>query len=240
MSSKSGKQKEGAAAGRAENRLRAQEQVRRRRILFRIVWFLVAPVAAIAIAWFYLSRPMPKPAKPIRLTVPAHSGIMGISHVLQRDGVVRSAYVFAIVAKFGGKGTELKSGHYKFSGELGLEQVIDRLTEGPNDSASDRTRVTIPEGFTVTQIAKSLGERGIVDAALFEKYVTDPDSISNLTAEFPLPKASLEGYLFPDTYDFLPHSTPGQVANQMLMNWQAILPSLSARDHVGAQWASQR
>lgn len=162
---------------------------------------------------------MPKPAHPIRLFVQAHSGVVGIGSTLAREGVVRNAYAFAIVAKLQGKGSALKAGHYRFSGELTLDQVIDRLAEGPNDSASDKTRVTIPEGYTVDQIGKLLAEKGILDADQFQRFVSDPASFSGLTADFALPRTCLEGYLFPDTYDFLPHSSPTQIVNEMLLNF---------------------
>ena len=102
-----------------------------------------------------------------------------------------------------------------------MEQVIDRLAEGPNDLEADRTRVTIPEGFTVEQIGKLLAEKGVMDAGQFQKFVTDPSAISGLTADFPLPSpcTSLEGYLFPDTYGFLPHSSPTQIVKEMLLNF---------------------
>lgn len=205
--------------GRASNRLRAQEQVRRKRMWVRLLTFTALPLLVVVTAWFFISRPMGRRDSPVRLTVPAHSGILGIGSVLQRDSVVRSAYAFAITAKLGGKGGELKAGHYKFSGELTLEQVIERLTEGPNDLAADRQRVTIPEGYTVDQIGKLLSEKGVLGAGQFVQYVTDPASISALTSDFPLPHSSVEGYLFPDTYEFLPHSSPAQIANEMLLNF---------------------
>jgi UPF0755 protein len=71
-----------------------------------------------------------------------------------------------------------------------------------------------------------------MDAGQFQKFVTDPSVIGGLTADFPLPTGStssssstpsshvsLEGYLFPDTYDFLPHSSPTQIVNEMLLNF---------------------
>ncbi len=164
---------------------------------------------------------MPRPARPIRLSVAAHSGVIGIGKTLQQDGVVRNAYAFALTAKLDGKASSLKAGHYRFSGELGLDQVIYRLTEGPNDLEADKTRVTIPEGYTVEQIGKLLAEKGIMDSGQFQKFVTDPSSISGLTTDVPLPTpcTSLEGYLFPDTYGFLPHSSPTQIVNEMLLNF---------------------
>jgi UPF0755 protein len=155
------------------------------------------------------------------MSVATHSGVISIGRALQQEGVVRSAYAFALTAKLDGKASALKAGHYKFSGELGLDQVIERLAEGPNDLVADKTRVTIPEGFTIKQIDSLLAEKGVMGAGQFQKFVTDPAWISGLTTDFPLPPscASLEGYLFPDTYGFLPHSSPTQIVNEMLLNF---------------------
>jgi len=162
---------------------------------------------------------MPRPARPIRFYVTAHSGVIEIGRALQREGVVRNAYAFAMTAKVDGKASELKAGHYRFSGELALDRVIDRLVEGPNDLDADRTRVTIPEGFTIAQIDRLFAEKGVMDAGQFQKFATDPTAIAGLNTDFTLPRASLEGYLFPDTYGFLPHSSPTQIVEQMLVNF---------------------
>ncbi len=182
---------------------------------------VVAPVLGLTVLWYWATRPMQRPARPIRLSLAAHSGVIGIGKALQQEGVVRNAYAFALTAKLDGKAASLKAGHYRFGGELGLEQVIYRLTEGPNDLEADKTRVTIPEGYTVEQIDKLLAEKGVMDSGQFQKFVTDTSAISGLTVEFPLPSPcnSLEGYLFPDTYGFLPHSSPTQIVNEMLLNF---------------------
>ncbi len=215
------------SSSRTSNKLREQEKLRRRKMLKRSFWFLMAPIVGLVVLWFWETRPIPSPTRPVRLTIPAHSGTLEIGKILQREGVVRNAYIFAISAHFdrpgdgvtSPKSNALKSGHYRFTGELKLDQVIDRLEEGPNDTTSDRIRVTIPEGFTIEQIGKALAAKGVLDEHEFVNFVTDPNSIAVLTADYPLPKASLEGYLFPDTYLFLPHSSTAQIVTEMLVDF---------------------
>lgn len=222
-SKQGGRDKTGSGPGpvRSGNSLREKDRMRRKQLFTRLVCIVLVPALTLAVLWEWATRPMPRPAREIRLAVAAHSGVIGVGRVLQQDGVVRSAYAFAITAKLGGKASSLKAGHYKFGGDLGLDQVIDRLTEGPNDLAANRTRVTIPEGFTVDQIGELLADKGVMDTGQFQKFVTDPSAISGLTVDFPLPDSctSLEGYLFPDTYAFLPHSSPTQIVNEMLVNF---------------------
>ena len=173
-------------------------------------------IALVAYAQF---RPVTAPAQPVRLRIKGKSGLLGIGRTLQENGVVRSRYAFAAAARLSGKANELKAGNYKFSGTLSIDKIIERLAQGPNDSAADRLHVTIPEGYTVDQIAKSLDARGIVNGREFLEFVTNPTAYEVLPTDFALPKHSLEGYLFPDTYDFLPHQQPMQVAAAMLNNF---------------------
>jgi UPF0755 protein len=203
----------------SENRLRSREQARRRTLWRRVLLFVGLPFAVASALIYTQCRPVPTPAAPIRLRVRGHSGLFAIGKTLQENGVVRSGMAFAVAARFSGKASELKAGNYKFSGDLTLEHVIERMAQGPNDSAADRLHVTIPEGFTVDQIAKTLEARGVVNAKEFLEFVTNPNAYEVLPSDFPLPKHSLEGCLFPDTYDFLPRQTPMQVAAAMLNNF---------------------
>jgi UPF0755 protein len=185
----------------------------------RVLLFCTLPLCVAATMVFVMLRPVSSPGTPIRLRVKGKIGLLGIGRTLQENGVVRSKYGFALAARLYGKAAELKAGNYKFSGDLSLEKVVERLAQGPNDSAADRLHVTIPEGYTVDQIAKTLDARGIVNARDFLEFVTNPNAYEVLPADFPLPKHSLEGYLFPDTYDFLPRQQPMQVAAAMLNNF---------------------
>ncbi len=203
----------------SENRLRTREIARRRTLWRRLLLFVGLPILAFAALIYTQWRPVQTPASPIRLRIRGHSGLLSVGKTLQENGVVRSGVAFAVAARLSGKASELKAGNYKFSGDLTLERVIERLAQGPNDSAADRLHVTIPEGYTVDQIAKTLEARGIVNAKEFLDFVTNPNAYELLPVDFPLPKHSLEGYLFPDTYDFLPKQTPMQVAAAMLNNF---------------------
>jgi len=216
VTSKSGDNKQ--ASG---NTLRKAEERRRRSLFKRLLIFLFTPIVLVCGWWFLATRSVlvAKTGHPIRMTVPSHVGVLGIGRSLAASGVVRSAYAFAIAAKLNGKGGSLKAGHYRFTGTITLDSVVERLSEGPNDTVSDRSRVTIPEGFTLEQISKVLADHGIVDAKEFMKYVTDASLFSALPSEVPLPGTTLEGYLFPDTYYFLPHATVAQVVGEMLMNF---------------------
>ena len=125
---------------------------------------------------------------------------------LEARGIIRSGFAFAWTASSKGLESRFRPGTYRISKGMTGDVILARLT-----SNSAELRVTIPEGLTIVQIAQRLSDAGIAD----------PSSIRTCaqTCPFDLPLlatrpegASLEGYLFPDTYDF----TTGMMANDVV------------------------
>ena len=88
----------------------------------------------------------------------------------------------------------IKAGRYDFGEPATPGRVLDRLVAGD----VRRQRLTIPEGFSLVEIAARLEEEGVGHADTFLRLARDPDFIASLGIDSP----SLEGYLFPDTYLF--------------------------------------
>lgn len=110
------------------------------------------------------------------------------ARMLRESGVISSENFFLAVLRLTGRSNALKAGEYALSPRAGVFAVIDVITGGK----AVRTRVTVPEGFTSSQIAGLLAEKKLADAAKFREIVA---------------KKKLEGYLFPQTY-FLEAGTP--------------------------------
>jgi UPF0755 protein len=87
--------------------------------------------------------------------------------------------------------------------------------------------VTIPEGFTIAQIAEVLDLKGVTDIKEFVRLAHDPDFIlTALKLELP----SLEGYLFPNTYHIARHTTAKDVITVLVENmWRIFTPEFRAR-----------
>jgi len=145
--------------------------------------------------------------------IPARSGSAVVAEKLQEAGVIRNAHVFLWLARLTGDAGRFQSGDYRLSPSMTSREIIAHLRRGGLDG-NDKT-VTIPEGWTLKQIAAALSEKGVVkDGAAFLAFVMRRDS--PLSAPFPLPEAGLEGYLFPDTYRFEANTRPEKVAQAML------------------------
>lgn len=120
-----------------------------------------------------------------------------IAHNLEKDNLISSALVFEIYAKL--KSELIQVGVYKLSSEQSLKEIFNTLAQG---KASEYL-VTIPEGWRITQIDEYLGSKQIIKAGGLIKIASAD-----------------EGYLFPDTYRFLPDSDPQEIRKTMLDNFK--------------------
>jgi UPF0755 protein len=117
-----------------------------------------------------------------------------VARRLQDAGVVRNASGFKLLAWLRGDARRIKAGPYDFGGPATPGRVLDRLVAGD----VRRQRLTIPEGFSLREIAARIEAEGIGSAETFLQLARDPEFIASLGIASP----SLEGYLYPDTYLF--------------------------------------
>ena len=112
---------------------------------------------------------------------------------LEKEGLVRSKYVFLVFAK-SEMGKSLQAGYYKLSPSMSTNEIIKRIQKGEIDAYS----ITVPEGYRVLQIAKILSEKAGIDQSKFIEAAT-----------------GTEGTLFPDTYLFPVNYEPSKIVRAM-------------------------
>ncbi len=117
-----------------------------------------------------------------------------IARELQRDGVIRSSTAFLLVHYAQGQGS-LRAGEYKFDAPANALEVRRRLMRG---DVYART-VVVPEGYNMFDIAAVVEQAGLGTAA---DFLAAAQSDSFLLKGLDPVATSLEGYLFPDTYQF--------------------------------------
>lgn len=140
---------------------------------------------------------------------------------LQEKGLISHWAYFSAYLWKEGKLHELRAGEYDIPPGLTIAEIVLLLTE--EGGGKRQVRVTFPEGWTIEDMALRLSESGF-DGDGFLRVAQDPPA--DLLAKYPiieenLPEgASLEGFLFPDTYLFLHDSDPQDIITRMLGNFE--------------------
>ena len=131
---------------------------------------------------------------------------------LQREGVLRDAWIPLIYMKVFRSRDSMKAGVYRFAAPLAPVDVIDKLVRG--DVVLEK--ITVREGLDRFAIAKLFVEQGLGSPEEWERATADPDPIHDIAPD----AISLEGYLFPDTYKFDPGTSAGTIVKAMVENFR--------------------
>ena len=147
----------------------------------------------------------------VRVTIPKQASVSEIGDRLDSAGVVQSAALFNLRATLAGKRSDLKPGVYYLREGMSYGDAIDRLVTGP---ARDLIQLTIPEGLSrreIAPIAGRAGLRGNYLSASADTSLIDPRRYGLQEAP-----ASLEGLLFPATYELRRGARAGTLVRRQL------------------------
>jgi UPF0755 protein len=154
---------------------------------------------------------------PELVTVEPGQSASDVAVMLNDRGLIRNANVFAAAAYVTGKWHCIQAGRHELdSGMTGLE-IIDALCRG---SRKAWRWITIPEGYTLRQVAAKIEDEGLGRASTFLREARRP---SIFHTAFPLTGRSLEGYLFPDTYRIDATETERDIIAQMLRRFEQVV-----------------
>jgi len=165
----------------------------------------------IAVLWVGGGTPYSE-GDPIEITIPAGASFRSVVDSLHVRGLIRKPVLFRAYARFKGADTQVRSGPYALLPGTAWSEILTILTEGRVLTE----RLTIPEGFRLTQIAPRI-------AAITE---LDPDTVlARLTADlievrWKVPGPGLEGYLFPESYRFALGVPLDQVVGAMVRGYR--------------------
>lgn len=165
-----------------------------------------------------ISRPYGgyRPEK-VFVDIPRGTSRWGVAGILRRDSVIRNQLAFALFSEWHFR-SRLQAGEYLFDRPVDSRAVFWKIARGQIFVHT----VTVPEGWTMYDVAADLGHQGICSREDFLAAARDPSPISDLAPQ----AASLEGFLFPSTYEFTRHTTCEQVAKRMVQNFRAVWESL--------------
>ena len=167
--------------------------------------------------WFHVSlttqRQLPQPV--VAVTVEQGMGTREIVARLASAGVVPNPTALLAWLTVTGQGRSLKAGNYEFSSPISPLEAIDKIRRGEVAAR----RVTIPEGMNRFSIAQLLAEKtGLGSRERFLALTGQPGQVRDLDPD----AATLEGYLFPDTYDYAVTTTPEELVAQMVGRFREV------------------
>ena len=159
----------------------------------------------------------------VQVTIPEGSSASQVAQALYDAGVISNTDDFLTQVHRRDLESSLKSGTYTLVTGGDMDSLLSLLTSGPNSSSAS---LTIPEGYTVTKIAASVETTFGISA---DDFIAQAKA-SNYVADYPFLSAaandSLEGFLFPKTYDFSGQTvTADLIIRAMLSQYQTKMAS---------------
>ncbi len=167
-----------------------------RKIFYLIGLFLIFVLFMTGYLVYVLYSPNSLPAEKKQKTVVIKKGadVNSIAKILHAEGLIKNSGRFKIAAKLLGISTELRAGRYQLNSQNSNLEILKILHSGILSSI----RVTIPEGLQSKQVVAILSQKLEIDSLQMMDLIYDP----SFTRSLNVPGSSLEGFLFPETYDF--------------------------------------
>lgn len=157
------------------------------------------------------ASPRPSPLKNIR--VERSTPLSTVLVRLERDGVIRSAWTTELLARWNRRNMVVPSGTYAVSPRMSPAQILESL------QTPIRQMVRLPETNWARRNANLLERKGVCTADEYLALVRQPEAFQDVVS-FPLPKGTLEGYLYPDTYELPPQLGARGVIERQLRNFE--------------------
>jgi UPF0755 protein len=195
-----------------------------RRLRLFAVCLLLLFVAGL-LGYLYIDREMSvyqTPNSPTPFEIPSGLRARAVLRLLRERGLIGDENLTMAYLVISGQRKSLRAGEYFFDGPVTTRDVIERLVSG----SIHLHKFTIPEGLTLAEISEQWQEQGFGEAEAFHAAAAESvDLVKEYEGEEASP-ASLEGYLFPETYSFPIRTTPRQAMEAMVGRFRKVLDQL--------------
>lgn len=197
------------------------------------VMLFVGISVLLLVAMFFLAmayynsqlQPRSSASKDILVTIPEGSSISETADILEKEGVIKNSMIFQSYAgrhSYGGQ--SIQAATYLLSPDMSVADIFTKLIDGDAYHGNEY-KFTIPEGKNITEMSTIIADSGVCTA---DEFIAETKKLSDYMAKYPIldsipadkvSQRTLEGYLFPDTYDVAVTSDQKgaeQVCNAML------------------------
>jgi peptidoglycan lytic transglycosylase G len=206
-------------------RRRQGSRLSRRDVALRRAAAAAVALAVLAFIWALFQPFAGDGGDRVPVLIPKRASASEIGDLLDRKKVVASAALFELRATLAGNRGDLKPGPYVLREGMSYGDVIDRLVAGPS---SDVVRFTIPEGLSRREIVPLVKKAGI--AGDYLKASADRSLVPFTKYGAKQVPDSLEGFLFPATYEFKRTGGVGTLVSQQVAAFRQRLASISLSD----------
>ena len=169
------------------------------------------------------------PGETVRLEIAPGMHSSAIAERLEEEGIIRNATIFSYYVRYKNEGSRFQAGVYDMHPGMTHDEIIAKLNAG-DTVEEEMIRFTVPEGFTVAQIAERLAAHDFIDKETFLELTQRPDlfhfSFLEQIPDDPDIKFRLEGYLFPETYELKAEADERQIIARMIEELERKLAQL--------------
>jgi peptidoglycan lytic transglycosylase G len=187
-------------------------------LIFVALLVLIAAASA-GYLWYSIEKPFGSlPSEGVFVEIPHGASLRSVSHILQQHGIVRSALAFELYGRRHPK-RRLVAGEYRFDHAATGKDVFWKIANGEIFEQP----FTVHEGDTMLDIAHNLQAANHLSAAEFLIAAQDPAQIRDIAPE----AKSLEGFLFPATYNLPHHVTASDLTTMMVHKFREAMQSIA-------------
>jgi uncharacterized YceG family protein len=194
-------------------------------------------VAVIAVGYFAFRVAQPfagdgDAAHAVAITIPPGATAGEIGDQLARQGVVDSSFFFGLRSRLSGKRGDLKAGRFTLKRDMSYAAALDALTQNP--AAAPTVKVTMPEGRSIGEAAPTV--RASVSGSYVKAATRNPREITGFK-NYDVPKGTktLEGFLFPATYELKRGSTTATASKLVAQQLATFRQTFNALDRSAAK-----
>lgn len=158
--------------------------------------------------------------KQVEIIIPKGSTTNQIANILKNKEIIEHPFIFKIYSKLKKSDGSYGEGKYILNSKMSYNDIIYSLQH--LSERTDLVKVTIPEGTTLIQISNILSKNNVCDKEEFLDFMNQKKFISKALSEVEENEMilyRLEGYLFPDTYEFVLNDKPEYVVDVMTKNF---------------------
>ena len=215
----------GQSGQTAPSRRPRKRKKRRFNFLLYLLFVLITSAILAGVGWLLINDLCAFNKENITATieVTADDNISTIADKLEDAGLIQYKWFFKLFATVADAKDKIGTGTYELNTDMDYRALIIGMHNASGNLNSDTVRITIPEGYTVAQIIHLMAEKGVnTEEKLLEAAKTatfNYEYIDNNSQDI----SRLEGYLFPDTYDFYLNEKPANALNRLIKNFDSKL-----------------